>query len=157
MAKNRVNQFKHEGGGCTVCRHPQRQEIEKAFCAWGSATKIAEEHGLSRDSMYRHAAAFNLFEKRAGNIRAALEHLIEKASVVDVNAAAVVAAVTAYSKINAAGIWTDRIETVSADLFQRMTDEELEAYARDGELPARLQGAATAANAEKEGNDEKPN
>ncbi len=151
--KNRINQTRHEQGGCTVCKHPQRQEIERAFCDWGSATRIAEEYGLSRDAVYRHATAFGLFEKRGANIRKALEHLIERADGVEVNAAAVVAAVQAYAKISAAGIWTDRFENVSADMFQRMTNEELEAYARDGELPA----AATATQAEKEKEDEKFN
>ncbi len=157
MAKSRVNQFRHEGGGCTVCRHPQRGEIERAFCDWGSATRIAEGHGLSRDAVYRHATAFGLFEKRGANIRKALEHLIERADGVEVNAAAVVAAVQAYAKISAAGIWTDRFENVSADMFQRMSDEELEVYARDGALPDRLQAPATAAKTEKEEDNEKPN
>jgi hypothetical protein len=44
--------------------------------------------------------------------------------------------VQAYAKINAAGQWIDRSEQVNMnDLFERMTRAELEAYARDGELP----------------------
>jgi hypothetical protein len=56
---------------------------------------------------------------------------------VDVTAPAVVAAVQAYAKINAAGQWVDRTEHVNLnELFERMTGEELETYARDGVLPA---------------------
>jgi hypothetical protein len=52
-----------------------------------------------------------------------------------VSAAAVVAAVQAYSKINATGQWVDRSEHVYLnDLFERMTLQEMEAYARDGSL-----------------------
>ena len=52
-------------------------------------------------------------------------------------ASAVVAAVQAYAKINAAGQWIDRSEQVSLkELFERMTFQELDAYARDGALPA---------------------
>jgi hypothetical protein len=77
-----------------------------------------------------------LFPKRQRNVRAALERIIEKAGEVDVTASAVVAAVQAYSKINAAGEWIDRTETVSMnDLFEKMTTQELESYAQTGELP----------------------
>ncbi len=120
-----------------MCRHAQRQEIETAFIGWRSPAAIAEEFGLAdRASVYRHAHALGLKEKRRRNIRAALERIIEKAGEVDVTASAVVAAVQAYAKINAAGEWIDRTETVSMnDLFDRMSTQELEAYAQAGELP----------------------
>ena len=122
---------------CSVCHHAQRAEIENAFIAWRRPAAIAEEYGLSdRSSVYRHANALGLFQKRQRNVRAALERIIEKAGEVDVTASAVVAAVQAYAKINAAGEWIDRSETVSMnDLFERMSTEELEAYAQSGALP----------------------
>jgi hypothetical protein len=77
-----------------------------------------------------------LYPKRQRNVRAALERIIEKAGAVDATAAAVVAAVQAYSKINATGQWIERSESVNLnELFDRMTTAELEAYARDGSLP----------------------
>jgi hypothetical protein len=120
-----------------VCRHGQRDEIESAFVGWRSPAAIAEEFGLAdRASVYRHAHALGLVEKRRRNIRAALERIIEKAGEVDVTASAVVAAVQAYAKINAAGEWIDRTETVSMnELFDRMSGDELEAYAQSGVLP----------------------
>ncbi len=122
---------------CSVCRHAERDEIESAFIAWRSPAAIAEEFGLAdRASVYRHAHALGLFKKRKRNIRAALERIIEKVDEVDVTASAVIAAVQAYAKINAAGEWIDRTETVSMnDLFERMSSEELEAYAQSGVLP----------------------
>jgi hypothetical protein len=64
------------------------------------------------------------------------ERIIEKAGEVEVTAGAVVTAVQAYAKINAQGQWIDRTESVSLnELFERMTSEELEAYAQDGTLP----------------------
>jgi hypothetical protein len=55
---------------------------------------------------------------------------------VPVNAGAVVQAIQAYAKINSAGQWIDRTEQVNLnDLFERMTAQELETYARDGILP----------------------
>ena len=130
-----VNQGRHEAG-CKVCAHPEREQIEAEWCAWANTSELAKQYGLSRDSLYRHAAAFNLHERRARNLRAALERIIEQADGVTVNAAAVVSAIQAYAKINSAGQWVDRTEQVNLnDLFSRMSAQELEAYARDGTLP----------------------
>jgi hypothetical protein len=125
---------------CSVCGHEQRAEIEAEFVAWQSPASIAEEYGLAdRSSVYRHAHAFGLFAKRQRNVRAALEWIIEKSGEVDVTASAVVAAIQAYSKIYASGQWIDRSEQVSLhELFDRMSREELETYARDGERTATL-------------------
>ena len=137
-----------------LCLCPQqRGEIEDAFIGWRSPAAIADEYGLAdRASIYRHAHALGLFLKRQRNIRAALERIIEKVSEVDVTASAVVAAVQAYAKINSAGEWIDRTGTVSMnDLFDRMSTQELEAYARTGELPGWFKATvgATAENGEK--------
>lgn len=126
---------RHEAG-CKVCAHPEREQIEAEWCAWANTSWLAKDYGLSRDSIYRHVAAFNLRERRARNLRAALERIIEQADGVTVNAAAVVAAVQAFAKINAQGAWVDRVERIDMNaLFDNMTSGELEAYARDGTLP----------------------
>jgi len=121
-AESKVSLGRHKRT-CSVCRHKQREEIESAFVGWRSPAAIAEEYGLAdRSSVYRHANALGLRQKRQRNIRAALEHIIEKACEVDVTAASVVGAVQAYAKINAGGEWIDRSETVSLnDLFDRMS------------------------------------
>ena len=113
------------------------QEIEAAFIGWKSPAAIAQEFGLSdRASVYRHAHALDLFPRRQKNVRAALEKLIERAGDVEVTASAVVSAIQAYTKINSAGEWVEKIETVSMnDLFDRMSAPELENYAARGELP----------------------
>lgn len=145
-----VNVERHKRA-CLVCAHASCDEIEAAFIAWRSPAAIAQEFGLSdRASVYRHAHALGLFEKRRRNVRAALERIIESAGDVDVTASAVVAAIAAYTKINAAGEWIDRTETVSLnDLFNRMSASELENYAQTGVLPHWFRSAvgATAADA----------
>jgi hypothetical protein len=131
-----VNLGRHKRN-CSVCCHDRCAEIEADFISWRSPTAIAKEYRLSgRTSVYRHAHALSLFAKRQRNIRAALERIIEKAGEVLVTAPAVVAAVQAYSKINAAGQWVERSEHVSLnEMFERMSREELETYAKDGTLP----------------------
>ena len=136
VGENPVSRGRHEHQ-CRICRHTRRAEIEEAFVGWVSPARIAEEHGVSRDAVYRHAHVFGLMDKRRRNVRAALERIIERAGEVDATAAAVVAAIQAYSKINAAGQWVDRREHVNLnELFDRMTREEMEAYAKEGTLPA---------------------
>jgi hypothetical protein len=122
---------------CTVCAHEKREEIEARFVEWQSPTAIAMDYGLAdRTSIYRHAHAFGLLEKRKRNVQAALERIIEKSGEVEVTASAVVAAIQAYAKINAQGQWVERSEYVNLnELFERMSRDELETYARDGHLP----------------------
>jgi hypothetical protein len=102
--------------------------IEREFINWTGPKAIAKEFGLrDRTAIYRHAHALDLFSKRQRNIRAALEKIIEKAGEVEVTAAAVVAAVQAYGRLNAQGQWIDRVEHVNVNkLFERMTEAEME-------------------------------
>lgn len=136
VARPKVSLGRHKRT-CSVCAHQMREKIEAAFLGWRSPASIAEEFGLTdRASVYRHAHALGPSSKRQKNLRAALERIIEKAGEVDVTASAVVAAVQAYAKINAAGEWIDRTETTSMnDLFEKMSTQELEAYAQTGALP----------------------
>ena len=131
-----VNLGRH-AAECKICAHANCAEIEREFVGWAGANRIATTYGVSRDGVYRHAHALDLFRKRQRNIRAALEKIIERAGEVDVNAASVVAAVSAYARINSRGEWVERSETLDLNsLFERMTGPELEAYAADGVLPS---------------------
>jgi len=143
-ANDTVNVGRHKRN-CSICAHERREEIDAEFAAWRSPAAIATDFGITdRSSVYRHARAFGLFAKRQRNVRAALERIIEHAGDVDVTASAVVAAVQAYSKINAAGQWIERTEQVSLnDLFDRMSTQELEEYAQTGTLPRWFEAAST--------------
>jgi hypothetical protein len=135
-ATKRISLGRHSRN-CTVCAHKYREEIEREFVNWTGAKTIAKEFGLrDRTAVYRHAHAFGLFAKRQRNVRAALEKIIERAGDVEVTSAAVVAAVQAYAKINSQGQWVDRNEHVNVnELFERMSEEEMERYATEGTLP----------------------
>ena len=131
-----VNLGRHKRN-CTICTHPNCEEIERDFINWKSPAAITTEYGLAdRTTVYRHAHALDLFIKRGRNVRAALEKIIERVGEVDVTAAAVVAVIQAHAKINAQGQWIDRSEYIDLNaLFERMSKDELEVYARDGKLP----------------------
>ena len=150
-SKNPVSRGRHQQQ-CRICSHPKRDEIEQAFIAWTSPAEIAKKHSVSRDGVYRHAHVFGLIDKRRRNVRAALERIIERAGEVDVTAAAVVAAIQAYSKINATGQWVERSEHVNLnELFDRLTREEMETYAKEGTLPAWFENAVGAADTDGRG------
>lgn len=134
-SENPVSRGRHEHQ-CRICRHTRRLEIEEAFVGWVSSARIAKKYGVSRDAVYRHAHVFGLMGQRRRNIRAALEKMIEKAGEVEVNAAAVVSAASAYARINSRGEWVERTETVNLNaLYERMSQAEMEVYAKDGVLP----------------------
>jgi hypothetical protein len=122
---------------CSVCRHPERTEIEADFIAWRSPAALAQRYGLAdRASVYRHANALGLFDKRRRNLRAALERLIERVDEVEVTARAVVSAVVALARINAEGEWVEPSSRVSLhELFERMSRAELQTYAETGKVP----------------------
>src|SRR5271167_4589966 len=147
-----VSKGRHEHQ-CRVCKHAHRADIEDEFVSWVSPARIAKKYGVSRDGLYRHAHVFGLMDKRRRNVRAALERIIERAGEVDVTAAAVVAAIQAYTKINAMGQWVDRSEHVNLnELFERMTREEMETYAKEGTLPAWFEEAVGATDSDSRGN-----
>ena len=84
---------------CKICTHKKREEIEAEFAAWESPSTIAKDfHLADRATVYRHAHAFGLFEKRRRNVRAALVRIIEHVGEADVTGQEVVTAVQAYAK-----------------------------------------------------------
>src|SRR5271157_5881304 len=59
---------------------------------------------------------------------------------------------TVVTKINAMGHWVDRSEHVNLnELFERMTREEMEAYAKEGTLPAWFEEAVGATDSDGRG------
>lgn len=64
-----VNAGRHEYHS-TICSLAQREEIERAFLNWASPSRISTHYSVSRDSIYRHAHALALMEKRRRNVRA---------------------------------------------------------------------------------------
>jgi hypothetical protein len=134
--EKQVSKGRHENL-CGICNHEDRKEIEREFLSWRSPESIVAEFGLgNRATVYRHAHAFGLLDKRRKNVRAALERMIERGDGVELTAAAVVSAITAYAKINSAGQFVERTEQIDLNrLFEQMTKEEIDTYAKNGTLP----------------------
>ena len=79
---------------CRICKHPEREEIEREFLEWVSPRETAERWKIaSYRAIYRHAHAVGLDEQRRRNRQGALDCIIERVREVPVTAGAVVAAV----------------------------------------------------------------
>jgi hypothetical protein len=86
---------------CSVCRHPNRKEIEQDFLSWQSPDAIAKAHGIAdHSSVYRHAHAVGLFERRSQTLCLALGPIIERAMTVRVTADAVIRAAIVCINLN---------------------------------------------------------
>ena len=93
---------------CLVCSHPQREAIEDDFLHWRSPEKLARDYAIPHRSMiYRHLHAHDLFRKRAGVVRHALESIIERSEECHVTANSVIRAVRAYCCITDDGRWVE--------------------------------------------------
>ena len=85
-------------GKCTICKHPQRAEIERAFVHLSSPSEIARRFGLaSRSTIYRHARAGGLFELRRRNLHYWLCRIAEQAAGVKPSAANIISALIVNS------------------------------------------------------------
>lgn len=93
---------------CRVCQHPDREAIDDDFLHWHNPEDIAIRYKIfDRTSVYRHARALGLYRRRRSNMRCILEHILESASTVAVNAHSVLRALHAYGRVSDTGVWTD--------------------------------------------------
>jgi hypothetical protein len=130
-----VNLGRHQAQ-CTVCSSPYREQIEEEFINWGYTRTIGEASGVSRDSIYRHAHALDLFNKRQKNVKFVLEKIMERVNWAPVSASQIVSAFQAYVKFISSEKGTEPAQgTNPKELLERMSQEEREAFARDGSLP----------------------
>ena len=137
--KENVSLLRHQAK-CSICTGDQetKEAVEREFICWKSPKAIATDHGLAdRATIYRHAHAMGLMEKRRRNVRAVLESILERSSEVwKLNASDIVAAAIALGKLNAAGQFIERRQVLDLNaLFEKMSVSELEEYAQSGELP----------------------
>ncbi|MGH9737769.1 MAG: hypothetical protein ACRD4X_04180 [Candidatus Acidiferrales bacterium] len=101
-----TRQVSYHARKCSICRHPQRSEIEQAFLDWQCISSIATEFQLrGRNALYRHARAVGLLADRNRAVRGALARIIEKVCDVEPDAAAIVRAIEIFAHINDQGEW----------------------------------------------------
>jgi hypothetical protein len=93
---------------CVICNHDDRYAIDQAFLEWRRPIDIKQEFRLpDRRCVSRHARATGLFEKRARNLRAGLEKVIEESTIRPPSADSIIRAVRVYGCLDANGRWVE--------------------------------------------------
>ena len=66
---------------CSVCCHPECQEIEEAWLDWANTAQLAEKHRLSRYAVSRHMDALGLDRVRQTNRKRLFEKVLERVEI----------------------------------------------------------------------------
>ena len=113
---------------CTVCHHPQRNEIEQDYLRWGSPTAIARVYSLSGPTaIYRHVHATGIFARRRARLRLALDPLIEQVAEVNITAHAIISAIKTSFNFQNARKWIGRPGTPTARGVNRFARPQINA------------------------------
>jgi hypothetical protein len=91
---------------CKICRHPNRDEIERDYLQWRTSRDIARSFGITDHTViFRHAWATGLYQQRQRIIAYALHPLLEQSEDVFIKAtpSSIISAVQTYSQINNEG------------------------------------------------------
>ena len=135
----------HHSAQCTICAHPNCDEIEQMWIDWVHPEHIACVFHVSRDAQCRHAHALGLLERRSKNIRRALERIIEQGGAASPSISGVVSAVKAYVKFTSAGQGAEPAQGVDPkEIIECMSQAERDAFARDVSLPEWFSSATNA-------------
>jgi hypothetical protein len=98
--------IKHHSRKCSICRHPERQQIDESFLHWRSPQTIMHCFGIKTETtIYRHAHAFNFFALRNRNLQSALCNIIENIDTRDFSGREMLDAVRALAHLTADGRW----------------------------------------------------
>lgn len=127
----RVNLGRHQAQ-CTICRHPDCEEIEEAWIAWGYTGQIAKDFDVSRDSIYRHARAVNLYAKRRENSNMICEKVLERVDWIQFSGSNYISMLKLYLKIHPAEKEAEAARPSDPKTFQPETTPKVEASGWDG-------------------------
>jgi len=108
---------------CTICRHPDREVIEQEFVNWHSVWHLAKQYKIDdHRSIYRHASATGLIERRRDNMRWCLDSVLECAPG-KVTADSVIRAVRAHACLTEDNRWVEPPSRVEFTVAPKLTIE----------------------------------
>jgi hypothetical protein len=127
---------------CSICRHPERQQIDESFLHWRSPHTIMQCFGIKTETtIYHHAHAFNLFALRNCNLQSALCNIIEDIDTRDFTGREILDAVRALAHLTADGRWihhTSKSEVMYS--MQRLPAAQAALPTAQAALPAHSNG-----------------
>jgi hypothetical protein len=95
------------GRKCAICTDKYRDEIEELFLDWRSPSVIAHEMDVNLRTLYRHAHATGLYDRRQGKLRVVLDRILEGVDRAHVSGDCILRAVRAYSCLGRDNKWTE--------------------------------------------------
>lgn len=96
---------------CQVCRHPERDMIEREYRDWSGPLAIARSYGISERALFRHLEATGLTSSRRKNLRSALERVLERGVETEIDGPTIIQAVRAYCCLNDENKWVEPAKT----------------------------------------------
>jgi len=101
---------------CSICNHPDREEIEERFTHWRNLGSIVEDFNLDDIRViYRHAHATGLYDVRRRNYLFTIENILECGEDIELTASAYIKAVRAYACLCDTVRWTEPATRVQHD------------------------------------------
>lgn len=132
-ADARVNLGRHRAQ-CLVCRHPKCEEIDAAWVRWEYPGQIAQDFGISRDSIYRHAHATGLFDKRQANFKMPYWKILERVDRIPFTGSNYVAVLNSYAKHFGAGRKPEAARPSDPKSVQTNATQQPDVLISDGSL-----------------------
>lgn len=97
---------------CQICRHPEREMIEREYRDWFGPLAIARSYGIPERALFRHLEATGLTSSRRKNLRSALERVLERGVETEIDGATIIQAVKAYCCLTAENKWLEPAKNV---------------------------------------------
>jgi hypothetical protein len=98
---------------CAICHHPQRADLEEDFLDWRNPELLRKEYEIPNyRTIYRHARATGLYQRRRENLRFAAELLVEEVDNVRPGPDTVLRAINTCARLNDRGEWIEPVKRV---------------------------------------------
>ena len=132
--------LEHHSRKCAIRNHPKRADLEEDFVSWRNAQLIKIDYDLPNfRTIYTHARAAGLYQRRCENLRFAAELLIEYADQVEPSPDTILRAIQICARLNGKGVWVEPPKHVifSPSVNPAAPAPELQAPVREPESPNR--------------------
>jgi len=107
---------------CAICHHPRRADLEEDFLNWRNADMLRKEYKLPHyRTIYRHARATGLYQRRRENLRFAAELLIEDVDQARPGPDTILRAINTCARLNDRGEWVEAVKHVVVSSGAQLT------------------------------------
>ena len=98
---------------CQICRHPDRELMEKEYIEWSKLWGIAQHYDVPERALRRHFEAVGLVSHRRANLVAALENVVERGAEAFITGSNIIQAVKAICCISGDIKWIEPAKNIA--------------------------------------------